>query len=306
MQESPKRKKIAFIVNPISGSINKKSTTQLIKNVLSQNDKVNYEIILWKNPEQKDEISKKIKESNYDIAVAVGGDGTINQVAKAVINTNTALGIIPMGSGNGFARHLGIPLNTRKALDIILNGKPIEIDSGQIDGNLFLCTCGVGFDALIGNLFATSKSRGFFTYFKLTLGALKKYEPEEYELNIDNEIIREKAFLVTIANASQYGNNAYIAPTAKINDGILNITIIKQFPFWKIPSIAIKIFNKKISSSSYVRTYEAKKVFLERKQPGPLHYDGEPLNGKRIVFAEIFSKSLKVVVDGKSNYLKSN
>ncbi len=306
MQEAKKTKKIAFIINPISGSINKRSTTQLIKDVLSQNDKVSYEIILWSSPEQRHEISKKIKESNYDIAVAVGGDGTINQVAQAVVNTNTALGIIPMGSGNGFARHLGIPLNTKKALDIILNGKQIEIDSGQIDGHLFLCTCGVGFDALIGNLFATSKSRGFFTYCKLTLGALKNYRPEEYEITIDDKPIHEKAFLVTIANASQYGNNAYIAPTAKINDGILNVTLIKQFPFWKIPSIAIKMFNKKIASSAYVNTYQAKKVILQRKQPGPLHYDGEPLSGKRTVFAEIFSKSLKVVVDGKNNHLRDN
>lgn len=296
MTKTTQKKKIIFIVNPVSGSINKKSTTELIQHVLSKKEDVNYEIILWSSPGQKDEISKKIKENNYDIAVAVGGDGTINQVAQSVINTNTSLGIIPMGSGNGFARHLGIPFNTRKALDVILNGKSIKIDSGQIDGHLFLCTCGVGFDALIGNLFATSKSRGFFTYCKLTLGALKSYKPEEYEIAIDNETIYTKAFLVTVANASQYGNNAYIAPAAKIDDGMLNVTIIKQFPFWKIPSIAIKMFNKKIGSSPYVSMYSATKVFLKRNQPGPLHYDGEPLNGKRIVFAEVFSNSLKVLI----------
>lgn len=229
--------------------------------------------------------------------VAVGGDGTVNEIGKALINTDGILGIIPIGSGNGLARHLQIPLQPEKAIRLLNALNYSAIDYGLINDLPFFCTCGVGFDALIGEKFARCKGRGLSNYVKTTLTEYFRYKPEQYKITIDNEkVINREAFLITFANGSQYGNNAYIAPVANISDGILDICIMSPFSLYKAPAIGIRLFAKNINRSASMHYENAREILLERTAEGYVHYDGEPcLMGKNIEIS-VIAKGLKVFI----------
>ncbi|MBL7892008.1 MAG: diacylglycerol kinase family lipid kinase [Bacteroidia bacterium] len=284
----------AIIINPISGGRDKKAALEIIKNGFPKD--ISYELIFWERPEQKDEIIKRVRENNYEIVVAAGGDGTINQVAQAVIGTNSRLAIIPLGSGNGLARHLGIPLDTRAAVELIGSGREIKIDGSTVNGTHFFCTSGIGFDALIGKLFAESKTRGFFTYLKLIVYNFIRYKPEQYCLIVDGTAIKTTAFLITFANASQYGNNAFIAPQADISDGYIDIVILKPFRFWQAPFIALKMFKRTLHLSGYVDVYKGKNISVSRSSAGPVHFDGEPAEMGTTLDYKIMQDLIKVIV----------
>ena len=288
------KKKIVFIINPKAGAKSKVNVADIIKSTIS--GELDYEIIYWEHLAQWPEIKTKILTNNYDIAVAVGGDGTVNQLARTLINTNISLAILPKGSGNGLARHLTIPLETKKAVELLTNGKEISIDSGFINDEAFFCTSGIGFDAHIGTLFAENKTRGFFTYLKMTLSELIKYQSQEYLLTLNGMQIKRKAFLITFANASQYGNNVYIAPKADIKDGMIDICILKPFKFWDVPGIGWRLFNKTAHRSSFIEMHKASAVEIIRSAEGPIHFDGEPLTMGAKIQIEIKPASLKVIV----------
>lgn len=286
--------KIAFVINPNSGSDKKTDRVKLIKSLLSANyDSV---IIPWKKVSDRDEIFNRVKTGGFDIAVAVGGDGTVSQLANALAGTNVALGIIPFGSGNGLARHLGIPINKAAAMKLLESGVIKKIDRGIINNRSFFCTAGVGFDARIGKLFAESSKRGFWTYGKMTLSEFRSYIPETYVIDIDGKKIERSAFLMTIANAGQYGNNAWIAPKANAMDGVLDISILHPFRWWNMPGIAKKMFGKNLDTSRFLETFTGKKITITRKSEGATHYDGEPdVMGIELV-ATIDPGALNVVV----------
>lgn len=269
-----KRRKIAFVINPNSGSDKKTDRAALIESLLS--DSYDGEIIRWDKVSDRDEIFSRVKSGEFDIAVAVGGDGTVSQLADALAGTNVALGIIPFGSGNGLARHLGIPIDKAAAMKQIETGVIKKIDRGIINGRSFFCTAGVGFDARIGKLFAESSKRGFWTYGKMTLSEFRAYIPETYVIDIDGKKMERNAFLMTIANAGQYGNNAWIAPKANAMDGILNISILLPFRWWNMAGIAKKMFGKKLDTSRFLESFTGKKITITRKSEGATHYDGEP------------------------------
>src|SRR5208283_3527302 len=170
------------------------------------------EYFFTKCPGHATELTKQLVDMNYGRIVAVGGDGTVNEVAKALVDTPTVLGIIPSGSGNGLARFLKIPMRIEDSVYLQNVGKILSIDYGRINNEPFFCTCGVGFDAHIGNKFAKSANRGFFSYVKETYHAYFHYKPLKYTIKIDGEKIKTRAFLITVANAGQYGNDAYISP----------------------------------------------------------------------------------------------
>lgn len=285
------------MVNPVAGGKDNRQdqlTGLINKNV--DGGCIEHSIMIWERPEQRNEISDAVQHGGYDIVVAVGGDGTINMVAQAAMNANVSLGIVPIGSGNGLARHLHIPLETAEAINLINTGEEMAIDCGSVEGIPFFCTSGIGFDALIGDLFANSTSRGFSTYFRITLGQLLRYRPLEYTIHMSGKSIARKAFLITIANASQYGNDAFIAPQASITDGYLDICILKPFKFWHIPGLAIRMFRRTITSSPLYETYKAKGLEVVRKESGPVHYDGEPLMLGLKLRYEANPASLRVIV----------
>ena len=238
--------------------------------------------------------ARKAKEEVFAV-VAIGGDGTINEIARSLVHTKTALGIIPCGSGNGLARHLQIPMEAKKAIDIINEGLIDIIDYGKINDVPFFCTCGVGFDAAVSQKFAGEKRRGSLTYIKNTVEEYLSYKPEPYELLIDNQTVKEKAFLVACGNASQYGNNAFIAPHANIQDGKMDITILSPFGPLDIAPLAIQLFTKQIDRNSKIKTFKGKEVTIIRQNPGVMHLDGEPIMADSRIEISVLPKSLNVL-----------
>ncbi|MES2513826.1 MAG: diacylglycerol kinase family protein [Bacteroidota bacterium] len=285
--------KIAFIINPNAGVKKKINIIEFIKTHFSKH--IPYDLIVWKNKDDFNSIKQQILSGNYNIVVACGGDGTVNMVSSVIANTAIALGIFPLGSGNGLARSNRIPLNLKEALKVIERGTIKQIDGATINEFPFFCTAGVGFDAHIANEFAASTKRGFVTYFKTTVREFFSYKPNRYNINVDGKLIETDAFLITVANAGQWGNDVYIAPEAELNDGILNVSILKPFSNFGIPMIGIKLFSKKIHTSVNLLSEKGKHIEISYKGELPVHFDGEPLLIKDKLLINVMPLALKVV-----------
>ena len=285
--------KYAFVINPNAGVKNKLNIESFIATHFPKT--VSYDIIIWKEADDISPIIEQIKNNHYQFIVACGGDGTVNMVASLLVHTKIALGILPLGSGNGLARSNGIPMDLKKALELIVIGKMEMIDSGTINGHPFFCTAGIGFDALIAHKFAESTKRGFVTYFKTSVREFMKYKPLTYSIHVDGNTIKTPAFLITVANAGQWGNDVYIAPAAKLNDGLFHISVLKPFPLITFPLFGIKLFSKKADTFKYLESIIGKKVDIEFEHQLPVHYDGEPLVANRKISLEMFPLSLRII-----------
>jgi len=235
------KKKIRFIVNPISGVGRQKIIEKLIDEQLNRT-LFDYEIVYTKASKHATELAKEALANNCHIVVAVGGDGSVNEIAKGLVGSNTSIAIIPTGSGNGLARHLQIPLDLKKAMALINASKKTTIDTIQLNEETFVNVAGVGFDAHIGWEFAKFGKRGLLSYIKLILRELPKYKAQDFELIIDGKSIHQKAFLISFANGSQWGNNAHIAPLADAADGFMDIAILKNVSFFSNCNCFITIF----------------------------------------------------------------
>jgi YegS/Rv2252/BmrU family lipid kinase len=285
------REKIVFIVNPKSG-VNKKQ--RILKQLASDLDKrFVYEIKQTERPAHATELAKEAIQEGAVAVVAIGGDGTVNEVAKGLIHTKTALGVIPAGSGNGFARHLKIPMQIKAAIRKINAFQKQTIDSATINGEAFLATAGLGFDAHVGWKFANFGHRGFFSYMQVTTNEFFRFKPRIYELEVDGIKMETSAFLINIANAGQYGNNAWIAPSASISDGKLNLCILEKFPHYEAPEIIFRLFSKQIEQSKYYKVIRAKEVRI--KKPDRFHMDGEPRESVEDIMIRVVPDSLEVI-----------
>ncbi|WP_281644914.1 diacylglycerol/lipid kinase family protein [Bacteroides zoogleoformans] len=292
---SEDKKKIVFIINPISGAQNKEV---ILKWVSEKLDKEKYvqEVLYTERAGHAVEIAaQKVKEKVHAV-VAIGGDGTINEIARSLVHSQTALGIIPCGSGNGLARHLQIPMEPKKAIEVINEGVMEVIDYGKINEVPFFCTCGVGFDAFVSLQFSKAGKRGPLTYLEKTLLESLKYRPETYELEMDGSTLRYKAFLIACGNASQYGNNAYITPQAALNDGLLDVTILEPFTVLDVPSLSFQLFNKTINQNSRIKTFRCQALRIHRSKPGVVHFDGDPMMTGENIDVKIVKKGLQVIV----------
>ena len=260
------KKKIVFIINPISGTVS------------------------------AEEIAKECKELGVDVVVAVGGDGTVNEVARGITNSDTALGIIPCGSGNGLARHLMLPMDFKKDIDILNQCEIHDLDYGIINEHAFFCTCGMGFDAFISMKFAAAGKRGLTTYVENVLKEGLNYKPETYRI--------EDAFLISCANASQYGNNAYIAPHASMHDGMLDVIIMEPFDALEAPQVAIEMLNKTLDKNQKIKTFRTKHIRIHREKPGVIHFDGDPVMADADVDIRLIPGGIKVVVNPEADRSK--
>lgn len=274
---------IRIIVNPVSGTDAARKRAKKVILALEKEFKV--KSIKTEYAGHATELAKQAVNDGVEIVVAVGGDGTVNEIASALVGTTTALIIVGTGSGNGLARDLGMfGLSTKQIIERIKLNKSCHIDCGEVLGRKFFCTCGSGFDALIGHLFAQTKVRGFLTYIKLSLRAYKDYTPLSYHLRFcksDTTILDSKkgeAFVVNIANNKQFGNNAYIAPHANLMDGLFTVTIIKPFKWYHIPYMAYSLFFKRMHKNQFVETFDCGDCMLDVPEGGFLHIDGEPIN----------------------------
>lgn len=291
-----KKKHITFIVNPISGNHHKDDIPQMIAEGIDS-ERFDVEIQFTEYRGHATQITQECVEKKVDVVVAVGGDGTINEVARSLTHSDTALGIIPYGSGNGLARHLCIPMNIRKAIDIINQCQIEAFDYGIINNIPFFCTCGMGFDAFISLKFAEAGKRGPITYVENVLMEGLKYQPETYEVEDSTGTHRYKAFLIACANASQYGNNAYIAPKASMKDGMMDVIIMEPFTTLEAPQISIDLFNKTLPSNSKIKTFKAQNIRIHRSKPGAIHYDGDPAMAEQNIEVMIKPLGIKIVTN---------
>jgi YegS/Rv2252/BmrU family lipid kinase len=292
------KKRIIFVVNPISGTQGKKAILKWIDERIDRSI-YDYSIVRTEYAGHASIIAKEAARDGIDIVVAIGGDGTINEIGRSLVHTNTALGIMPCGSGNGLARHLRIPMDPKAAIEIINQGDKCCIDYGKINNIPFFCTCGVGFDAFVSLKFADSGKRGLLTYLENTLHESLVYQPETYEIENEEGTMKYKAFLIACGNASQYGNNAYITPQASLTDGLMDITIMEPFTVLDVPSLSFQLFNKTIDQNSRIKTMRAKKIKIHRTKEGVLHFDGDPLMAGKELEVEIIPKGLHVIASVK-------
>ena len=289
------KKKISFIINPKSGTQSKEQILHLLDEKL---DKTKYaqEVIYTEYAGHAVEIAAQKAKENVNAVVAIGGDGTINEIARSLVHTKTALGIIPCGSGNGLARHLQISMEPKKAIEIINEGIIDVIDYGKINEVPFFCTCGVGFDAFVSLKFAKAGRRGPLTYLEKTLLESLKYQPETYELETEDGTLKYKAFLIACGNASQYGNNAYIAPQAMLTDGLLDVTILEPFTVLDVPSLSFQLFNKTIDQNSRIKTFRCQTLRIHRTKPGVVHFDGDPMMMGENIDVKVIKEGLQVII----------
>lgn len=306
-------KNIAFIINPMSGTQNKKKLPKLIQQTLDH-DQWLENIVFTERAGHATELAQQYARMGFDAVIAIGGDGTVNEVARGLCGTDTALGVIPMGSGNGFARHLHIPMIPAKALDMLNHSEPIRVDYGMAEDKIFVTTCGTGFDALIAEQFATAGKRGLKTYIEKFFQDVLTYQPENYIINGDAKLngvngdaalngengglkIEKKAFLITFANANQWGNDAYIAPKASMQDGQMDICMLSSSALLGAPGLALRLFTKMIDSSLFVDVVKAKDITLVREHEAPFHIDGDPVEMPKDIRIRIVEDGLKVLVE---------
>jgi YegS/Rv2252/BmrU family lipid kinase len=287
--------KIAFIINPFSGTGKKEDLPETIRNGIDLK-LFDPEIVFTKFREHGTDLAKEFVEKDFKIIVAVGGDGTVNEVAQALVHTDCSLGIIPIGSGNGLARHLEIPMVIRKAIEQLNHSEPILIDYGLVNGKPFFCTCGTGFDAYVSTEFAKSKNRGIMSYIEKIVTGYFSYKSQNYHLLGEGIDLNVKAFVMTFANASQWGNNAYIAPLASVQDGQIDISIMSNFPVIAIPTLALNLFAKTIDKDLFMTTLRSEEITLFREETGPFHYDGEPYEEGKEIHIKTIRDGLKVLV----------
>ena len=292
------KKRIIFVVNPISGTQSKKAILKWIDERMDRSV-YDYSIVRTEYAGHATQIAASAVEDKVDVVVAIGGDGTINEIARALVHSETALGIIPCGSGNGLARHLRIPMEPKAAIDIINQGNRLCIDYGKINNIPFFCTCGVGFDAFVSLKFADSGKRGLLTYLENTLHESLTYQPETYEIENEEGTMKYKAWMIACGNASQYGNNAYIAPQASLTDGLMDVTIMEPFTVLDVPSLSFQLFTKTIDQNSRVKTMRAKKIKIHRAHDGVMHFDGDPLMAGKELEVEIIPSGLYVIASEK-------
>jgi diacylglycerol kinase (ATP) len=295
------KRKALFIINPISGGKKKDNVPELIEKHL---DAAKFEpVIVYSDGIAHARQIAREAVNKFEIVVAVGGDGTVNEVASAIVGTDTILGIIPYGSGNGLSRFLGISMNAGQAIKNLGAGTVEIIDSARLNGQPFFNMAGMGFDAHISEVFSHGKKRGLITYIKSSFEEVYKYKPQIYRLEIDGKVHEREAFMLSFANSSQYGNNAHISPKASVQDGLLDICVIKQFPLWRFVEMGIRMITKTADKTKYVEIIRGKTIKVKRAKPGPVHLDGEPQIIDTEILIEIVPNSLKVIV---GNSFKKN
>lgn len=287
------KKKILFIINPISGVGRHKTVEKLIDRELNRTI-FDYELAYTKASKHAIELSAKGVQEGFETIVAVGGDGSVNEVGRSLVGSKTSLAILPCGSGNGTARHLEIPMNLKKAMDLINRGNQITIDTFSINNETAINVAGIGFAAHIAHEFSRLKKRGFSNYLKIAVRDSMKYRSQPCEIEVNGQIQKLHAFIIDIANGTQWGNNAVIAPDAKNDDGVLDLCAIRDFPLINFPLMAMRLFTRSINRSKFVDVRRVKEVVI-RQQNSYAHVDGEPVMIGNELRIKVNPLSLKVL-----------
>ena len=296
------RKKLLAVINPISGTANKQYIPETITEVMDES-KWDVMIRFTQRPGHATDLAKQAIKQGYYGVLAIGGDGTINEVAAALRDSDTALGIIPNGSGNGLARHLNIPIDVKRALEEINNDRIEQFDYCMANQHPFFCTCGVGFDAHVSAKFAESKKRGPMSYLKNTLVEYLRYRSEEYSIETADQVLTERAFVIACGHASQYGNNAFITPNASMQDGLIDVTLIQPFTPLDTAVLGILLFTKHIDQDTNIQSFRTPSLTIHRPKAGVMHIDGEPMMMEADIEVKCIHNGIKIFLpkDGGEN-----
>lgn len=291
-------KKISFIVNPISGTLRRRKDMESLLNKHLDKSKFEYEIIITEYAGHAIELSKNAREAGSDIVVAVGGDGSVNEVASSLIGTNTIFGVLPGGSGNGFAMHMGIGRKLSKAVKILNQCKVKRIDTIELNGQPCVNLSGVGFAANIAYKFKESKQRGFINYFKITMEQAYKYPFQKYEISVDGQpFVERECLMVEVANSTSFGYNFKPAPLAKVDDGLLELVIVNKTPKHNYFAAFPRMVNGKIHKSYFMERMACKKVNIKIPENSFVHMDGEGFMESKTLNYKIIPNSLDVICD---------
>ena len=291
------KRRILFIINPKSGLGRHRSVEGEIHSYLDQ-ELFRYEIAYTNRKGHGEELAAEAARDNYDVVAVSGGDGSINEVARGIYGSKTVLAVIPTGSGNGLARHLGIPLRARKAIQLINEFSVVNIDTGFVNGELFVSLAGLGFDAKIAEKFEQASRRGFMAYFGLVASAFYNYQPKKYTLEINGEEIKRRALLISFANSGQFGYNTGLSYYASMTDGMLDVSIMQKPPLLVTPLMLHLLYFHRMDESQYVESYRTNKILIKkRKKKQPVNIDGEPryFEDKKLRI-EVMPSSLPLIV----------
>lgn len=292
---NPEIIKALFIINPKSGAKNKEQFRDWIQKGVDTS-RYDFEIVYTGYPGHATALARQASEKGYQLVVAVGGDGSVNETGAGLSGSTTVLGIIPAGSGNGMARHLKIPVDFKMAVESLNNCRYEAVDTMRINGRFCIGTFGTGFDAHVAHLFAKAGKRGYTTYVKLVLSEFYRYKPNEFRLTVDGQEKAMECFLLTFANSSQFGNNAVIAPFADVHDGLIEISRMKKFPLFVAPGLIYRMMNNSLHKSRYFEGFRGKNIIIHREGSTIGHIDGEPVEFSGDIRIEIIPASLRMAV----------
>lgn len=288
--------KARFIFNPRSGHNARNPYLLDRANAFIAEHQLEATVVLTERPRHATELARRAVDDGCELVVAIGGDGTLNEVASGLIGSASALGLVPCGSGNGLGRHLGIPDPGKGAFRTLLQGRIRTIDTGSANGIPFFNAMGIGFDAEISARFNQLTRRGLPAYVSTTCRAFFSYRPQSYVIRNGTGAIETRAFLVAVANSDQYGNDCFIAPGARVDDGRLDLTVVRRVDMLNAMPLAARLFSKTIDGSPSVARLRGSHFTIERQRPGLIHTDGETHQTAALVEIEVRPNSLKVMV----------
>lgn len=292
--------RLRIIINPVAGTGRQKKAAKLLDRMIDRH-RFDMDVVYTEYHRHAHELAKEAVARHYDAVVIVGGDGSINEVGSALAGTQVALGIIPAGSGNGLAGSLGVPLNIAKAVENINHFRLRTIDTGTANGIPFMNVAGMGFDAYVANKFHKAKLRGLWKYFLVGIRSLGEYRPQKYLFEADGQRFERTANVISIANSPQYGNNALIAPNAKVDDGMLDLVICNDTTMLNSLGLIIRLFLHNIHESPLVDTVRCRNLVITQERNDNSHLDGDPFELGQSVRYEVRPMSLNVIVpDGKA------
>lgn len=285
-----------LIINPISGTNHAPGLAARLSEALKQMGH-NPEVKFTEHSGHARKMAAEAAASGVRSVLACGGDGTVNEVASALIGTQTVLGILPNGSGNGLARHIGIPCNPLGALNVIADNRPQSCDWCDIDGHPFFCAAGVGFDAAVVQRFSKKGRRGFITYLQSAVEEFRTYEAQQYTITTPDGELKTNAMFISLCNASQLGNNAYISPHASIMDGVMDITIVEKSRLLKYATMGVNLMGGALKDGDGLKMLRAKEVVIHRSKPGVAHADGELLKLGTEIHVKVHPADLRIYVN---------
>jgi YegS/Rv2252/BmrU family lipid kinase len=288
--------KILVLINPISGGNSDKGNLAELARATLDAERYDVDIVITEHRGHATELATQAVADGARCVVAVGGDGTVNEIGAVLRGTDTALAVVPTGSGNGLARHIHIPMNAAAALQVVNDMQIEEVDFCTVNDRPFFCTCGVGFDAQVSHKFANEDTRGLITYVKTTINEFFHYKSQDYRITIGDQSWQERAFVIACCNAAQYGNNAIVAPRASMRDGKIDMTIIHSFKLPEAALLSARLFTSTIDRDRNVSIYRASRIAIDRDVPGIMHLDGEPVEMPEHLDICCHSLGLRVVV----------